>query len=99
QRGSFLSYIQGVRVRQKGLITMLCQWTRWRTGLAVADGSLQLPSGWEYQHLSHLWLPEGQPWWDPAKELTATALAIGMGLESPQAACHKAGGDFERNVD
>jgi capsid protein len=99
QRGCFLSYLQGVRIRQQGLIEALNSWMRWRAGLAVADGSLQLPSGWEYSDLSHLWLPVGQPWWDPSKEITATALEISLGLNSPQNACHELNRDFERNVE
>jgi capsid protein len=99
QRGSFLSYLQSAQVKREANIEALDAWTRWRLALAVADGELELPEGWTFDQIEWLWLPVGQPWWDPAKEITASLLEIGAGLNSPQEVCHSLGRDFERNVD
>lgn len=99
QRGSFLSYLQSAQVKRADLVGQLDRWHRWRSGLAVADGSLQLPSGWEYSDLRHEHLPIGQPWWDPAKEITASLMEIAAGINSPQNVCHALGRDYEENID
>lgn len=99
QRGSFLSYLQSAEVKRASNIEVLDRWQAWASGLAVADRSLVLPSRWDYDDLSHEYVPIGQPWWDPAKETTAALMQINAGLTSPQRVCRENDTDFEKNID
>ena len=78
----------------------LLNWlTRWWLGLGVADGLIDLPRGLEFEALKFAWIPDGVPWWDPAKEVRGHALAIAMALDNPQRIAMSTGTDFFENVD
>lgn len=72
---------------------------RWRAGLAIEDGSLELPSGKDFDFLKWEYIPGGVPWWDPAKEARGQAMAIAMGQSSPLRVCRETGTNFYRNID
>lgn len=99
QRGCFLSYLQSAAVKQRALQDVLDAWTRWRVGLAVATGELELPEGMTFEDILWSWVPVGQPWWDPAKEISAYEKAFGLGIDNPQRVCHATGTDYQENID
>lgn len=99
QRGSFLSYIQACEPKRADNQELLGSWERWTLGLGVASGEFTLPRGEDFTFIKSLWVPIGQPWWDPTKEIAAQLSAIAGGLTSPQAVCHATNTDFEENVD
>ena len=66
--------------------------------MAVADGELELPNGRDFDFLKWEWVPDGVPWWDGVKEARGAAMAIAMGLSSPQRECKLSGTDFETNM-
>ena len=99
QRGSFLSYIQSCDVKRTDNQELLGAWDQWEFGLAIAAGEFDLPRGKDFSFIQSKWIPIGQPWWDPNKEIASQLSAIGGGLQSPQDICHATNSDFEENVD
>lgn len=99
-RAAWLHYQRSCKPKRSGLQANLTHHTAWRLGLAVADGELTLPSGWEFSDLKFLWVPTGMPWWDPAKEINGDLAAIGGGLDYPQRITVERGkGNWYDNVD
>lgn len=98
-RGGLIQYLKSCRSKIDDNQEVLNWWTRWQLGLAVADGSLKLPSGMEFKDLAFEWVPDGVPWWDPVKEARGQAMAIAMGATSPQRVCKEIGTDFETNIE
>jgi len=45
------------------------------------------------------WMCKGWPWIDPAKDMAAAQMEIGMGLTSPQRLCAEKGRDFYEIID
>lgn len=68
-------------------------------GMAVADGTIRLPAGMNYEDIYYEHVPAGVPWWDPAKEARGQAMGVAMGVTSPQRVCRELGTDFETNID
>ena len=98
-RGGLIQYLKGCRTKIDDNQEVLNWWTRWQLGLAVADGSLKLPRGMQFNDLKFEWVADGVPWWDPVKEARGQAMAIAMGATSPQRVCKEIGTDFETNID
>lgn len=98
-RGSMIQYLKACRSKQQDLSELLDEITSWRLGMAIADGDLMLPRGVDFRDLSWEWVPDGVPWWDPAKEVSGHAAAIAAGLDTPQRVCRAIGTDFYDNVD
>jgi len=69
-------------------------------GLAIADGELTLPSGWDAEDVTFQWVPTGMPWWDPGKEINGDLAAVGGALDYPQRIVKERGrGNWYDNVD
>jgi capsid protein len=97
-RGGLIQYLKGCRTTIADLQELLDDVTRWRLGLAVAQGEIELPAGVQFADLKWEWVPDGVPWWDPVKEVTGVVKAIENGLTTHQRACREAGTDFYENV-
>jgi capsid protein len=97
-RGGLIQYLKSVKARRADLSECLDQWTKWRFGIAVADGELKLPRGKDFDFLQWQWIPDGVPWWDSVKEARGAAMSIAMGASSPQQECQAIGSDFYQNV-
>lgn len=98
-RGGLIQYLKSCVNKIADIQELLDDLTRWRLGLAVADGELTLPRNFPFEELRWNWVPDGVPWWDPVKEVTGHSMAIAAGLDSPQRVCQMAGTDFYDNVD
>lgn len=98
-RGGLIQYLKSCRNKIQDMQDLLNEITRWRLGMAIADGELQLPRMADFEELSWEWVPDGVPWWDPAKEVAGHAMAIAAGLDNPQRVCRQSGTDFYENID
>jgi len=98
-RGGLIQYLKACENKIADIQDCLNWWTNWVLGLAVADGTIRMPSGMEFQDIYYEHVPAGVPWWDPAKEARGQAMGIAMGVTSPQRVCRELGTDFETNID
>lgn len=98
-RGGLIQYLKSCRNKIADLGELLDEITRWRLGLYVLDGELELPAGVGFNALRWEWVPDGVPWWDPAKEVKGHTMAIAAGLSDFQRVCRESGSDFFANVD
>ena len=98
-RGGLIQYLKSCRSKIQDMQELLDEIAAWRIGMAIADGELQLPRMMDYQELTWEWVPDGVPWWDPAKEVSGHAMAIAAGLDNPQRICRQSGTDFYENID
>lgn len=98
-RGGLIQYMKGCRHKIQDLQELLDEITAWRIGMAIADGDLILPRGVDFTQLSWEWVPDGVPWWDPAKEVAGHSAAIAAGLDNPQRVCRSIGTDYYENID
>lgn len=97
-RGGLIQYLKSCKTKIQDLQDLLNGWSRWRLGLAVADGELILPAGMAFDDLTWEWVPDGVPWWDPVKEVTGHRAAVEAGFTSPQRVCKETGTDLETNL-
>ncbi len=97
-RGGLIQYLLSCKNKRADVSELLDSWTRWRLGIAVVDGELDLPPGVVFDDLAWEWVPAGVPWWDPVKEARGAAMSVAMGVSSPQRECRLVGTDFERNI-
>lgn len=98
-RGGLMQYLKSCKAKVESLGELLDDITRWRVGMAIADGDLKLPRGMEFDDLTWEWVPDGVPWWDPAKEVRGNLMAIAAGLDNPQRVCRETGTDAYDNID
>jgi len=98
-RGGLMQYLKSCKNKQRDLADLLDEITYWRLSLFIQDGELQLPAGWTLTNLRWEWVPDGVPWWDPAKEVRGHAEAIARGLDNPQRVCRETGTDAFENID
>lgn len=98
-RGGLIQYLHSCNNKVQDLQEFLDEHAKWRFGLAVEDGDLELPSGKDFAFLKWEFVPGGVPWWDPAKEARGQAMGIAMGSTSPQRVCREIGTNFEQNID
>lgn len=98
-RGGLIQYLKSCKTKIADLQDLLDDITRWRLGMALADGELKLPRLFDFEQLNWQWIPDGVPWWDPTKEVAGHAAAIAAGLASYQDVCQQSGTDFYTNID
>lgn len=75
-RGALVQYIHSCNAKRADVRDMLNDWARWRIGLGVLDGDLELPSSIEFDDIVWDWRPCGIPWWDPVKEVNGYGMAV-----------------------
>jgi capsid protein len=91
-RQALLQYEDSCKIKREDVQALLNQMLLWRAILWIQDGCLP---GVSLSDLRWLWVPNGTPWIDPLKEVTADISAIGAGLTSRQRVCReKYGADF-----
>jgi capsid protein len=98
-RGALMNYMKSCKAKIADLQELLDDITLWRLGMAIFDGDLALPPGMEFTDLRWEWVPDGVPWWDPAKEVRGNVTAIAAGLDNPQRICRETGTDYYENID
>jgi capsid protein len=98
-RGGLQQYLKSCKAKIADVRDLLDDITRWRLGMAIADGELELPASVDFENLAWEWVPAGVPWWDPAKEVLGHTTAIAAGLDNPQRVCRESGTDFYENID
>ena len=78
-RQALVLYNKSARRKQRELIQQCLEpLLRWRLGLAVYEGELNL----DFEQAKFTWVPDGLPWIDPLKEINADILAIQAGLRT-----------------
>lgn len=95
-------YIRSCKSKIEDVQELLNRWLIWRLRIAIITGEFEMPAGMTlFQLMRKLsWIPDGVPWWDPAKEVRGDLEQIGAGLSNPQRICRERGqGDFYENVD
>lgn len=98
-RGAWLHYERSCHDKREDQIELRRQYTVWKYQLWIQDGDLVLPRGKTIVDTPFEWVPEGMPWWDPAKEIRGDLMAIGAGLDNPQRIIKERGrGDLETNL-
>lgn len=97
-RGGLMQYIRSAKNKQEDCADVLNEVTAWRLGLAVAYREVDI-GRLDYRDIVWEWVPEGVPWWDPAKEVNGHLQSIGGGLNNPQAVCRMTGTDYYDNID
>lgn len=98
-RGGLIQYLKAAKSKRENQIELRDNLTRWRLGLAVADGELVLPGGMEFDALRWEWIPDGVPFWDTVKETNGARMAVESGFDNPQDVCRRIGTDYRRNID
>jgi len=106
QDGTFFSnkaawnaYKRTARPKQQDLVEWLDDITRWRVGMAVADGDIVLPSGTSFNDISWEWIPLGYEWGNPEQEARGALTAIAGGLDNPERVAKEHGTDIKTNID
>jgi lambda family phage portal protein len=91
-RQAMLQYEQAAKIKRQDIVDLLDLLLTWR---AVDWINLAcLPEGVRLEHLKWRWVPNGQPWIDPLKEIQAKSIALTLGLTSRQREALESGGDF-----
>jgi capsid protein len=57
--------------------------TRWRVGMAVANGELKLPRKMRFSDIKWLWVPDGLPYFDKGREVPGDLAAVEAGFQTP----------------
>lgn len=96
QRASGIHMERAARSKRAELIEAMNEITRWRLGMALADGDIALPAGWEFDDLVWEWVPQAVGWFDPLKEAQGYRALIAAGLDSPKDICRANGKDWEQ---
>ena len=94
-RGAVILYEMACRAKQADVIELRTGLTYWRLALAVLDGDLSLPRGWELRDVEFDWIPAAMHWINPLQEVKADVEAIREGLNSPQRVCKRRQVDFD----
>lgn len=66
--------------------------------MAIIEGRLILPADMTVDSLKFRLIPNGVAWFKPTEETQAAALAIALGLSSPQLECEKINANFDTNI-
>jgi len=99
-RQAWLMYEQSADSKRRDLQDVLDALTRWRMGLFVEDGWIDLEAyGLTIPQLTWEWVPAGIPWIDPLKEVKADVEAVNNGLASRTDLLRARGKDFEQVVE
>lgn len=97
-RASFLHYERSCKDKRSDQIEMRSNYTRWKLNQWILDGRLILPQSMQVSDIRFDWIPRGMPWWDPAKEISGSVMAIQNGLDTPQRICRATGTDYYDNI-
>ena len=81
-RAAIQGYLMTVKSKREDLKEILNRITGWRLQKFIARGVLNLPNGMTFSDLKWEWIPGGQPWWEPAKEVAGDIAAIDAGLRT-----------------
>lgn len=93
-----IEFNKSIEEKRQDVADLLDDITRWRLGMAVADGEVRLPAGMAFDDVRWQWRQRGTPYVDPLKEVNGKILEIANGLNNPYRACAHNGTDFEDNV-
>ncbi len=96
-RGALLLYEQSAANKREPVRRHLHHLDAWRLRLAILDGRLRLPSKIDLAQLTRQieYIPAGQPWLDPLKEISADVLAVKNGLASRRRILKRRGEDLD----
>lgn len=97
-RGGLIQYLKSCQDKIESLQQFLNEWTRWRVGLLINDGELEIPTSFAFEDIKFCWIPDGVPWWDPVKEVRGQAMAVAAGFDNPYNVCATVGTDLEENI-
>ena len=81
-RGAWLMYDQSAEAKRSDLREWLDEWLMWRTGLLIAWGVFELPSGFDLGRLKGQWIARKVPWIDPLGEIQAAKIEVDAGFNS-----------------
>jgi len=99
-RGAVQHYERSCQDRREYLQQLKREITFFVLRIFLLNNVLTLPKGWRLDELEYEWVPDGIPWWDPAKEIRGDLMAIAAGLDTPQRICKERNrGDFYTNID
>lgn len=96
-RQAMLQYEQSAKIKRKDIVDLLDNLFRWRAIDWINQGTL--PQGVGLNDLKWRWVPLGQPWIDPLKEMQAKLAALSAGLTSRQREALDNGEDWFDIVD
>ncbi|MFA9478517.1 phage portal protein [Phycisphaerales bacterium AB-hyl4] len=91
-RGGLMQYLKSCKAKRRDVQEMLDWISEWRIGLAIQDGDLRLPRGWDRRDVTWQWVPDGVPWWDPAKEARGHAMSVAAGFDTFEHVVRETGG-------
>jgi len=94
-----VQYVESAKPKQADVRMMLDKITRWRLGLAVADGDIELPANMNATALKWEWTHAGIPIYDEVKDTTAAIARINAGLSSAIREAKKLGLDVFELID
>jgi capsid protein len=98
-RGGLLQYLRSCETARQGNIAFLNHHIKWRIVKWIIDGFIKLPQGYDVRQIRWQCVPRGFPWWDPAKEINGSILAIQAGLKTPQQVCLETGSNYYENIE
>jgi capsid protein len=98
-RGGLIQYLHSCHNKVLDLQEFQDEHFKWRAGIALEDGDLELPSGRDFSYITTEFVPGGVPWWNPVQEARGQAMGIAMGVTSPQRVCREIGTNFHSNID
>ena len=101
-RAGLQQYIKSCKQKRADVQELLHDWTEWRLKLAIMDGELDPPSSFSLRRRPWQWIPDGVPWWDPAKEARGHALAVAAGFDTFEHVVRETGGgtgDIYENIN
>lgn len=101
-KGEFEQYLDTVEKKQAPTIATLNEWIfDWLLPNWIAEGSIQLPSGWTVDKVREDcgWKGSGLPYWRLFEYVKQTQTAINGGLVDPYALADSFGESFTRNIE
>ena len=98
-RAGLIQYRKSCKSKVQDLQDLQNQWGRWRFGLAVADGELDLPAGKGFDFIAWEFVNDGVEWWNPVQSAQGAAMSIAQGISNPFLECERSGTKFKDNID
>lgn len=99
-RAGWLRYDEACVPKRERIQRLLNAWTLWRLTLCVLDGELVVPKGITLSAACWDWIPEGNTWWDPVKDVEGDKSAVMAGFKDAEDLTRKrAGGDIWKNIE
>lgn len=97
-RAAWLRYMDACVPKQERVQRLLNAWALWRLTMAVIDGRLVVPKEVNLTAACWDWIPEGQTWWDPVKDVEGDKSAVMAGFADPEdIARRRRGGNIWKN--